>query len=270
MTDKITASKLEILATIITGDAARQSTNSTHNLYSQLRYRTLGDLQSLFRMFEITIGNGTRHNETLDGLVKLNEANKIYEFILEIVSDENLECLNQKVLSQDRQIVNDGNKFSIQNLITMPQPHKNIENYENLEEFIKTANKNLKDGDYWEVITKARTILETTFKEICTQYNLDFDSNNIVKTFGNIRMHFKMDSSNKDFPNHIKGLIANTITLVQNITEARNKSSSSHAPEYKPKKHHAQFCLEQAISLMNFIIGVDEWTHNKNGGSDGT
>ena len=128
MANKITASTLEIIATIITGDAAKQSTNSTKNLYSQLQYRTLGALKSLFRMFEIIIDYGTRHNVTLDGLIKLNE----------------------------------------------------------------------------------------------------------------------------------KGLISNTANLVNNIAKARDKNSSSHAPEYKPKKHHAQFCLEQSMSLMNFIISVDE------------
>ena len=67
-----------------------------------------------------------------------------------------------------------------------------------------------------------------------------------------------MDAGDSKYPDYIKGLITNTANLVNNIAEARNKNSSSHAPEYKPKKHHAQFCLEQAISLMNFIISVDE------------
>ena len=257
MNSKITASKLEILATIITGDATKQSTNSTKNLYSQLQYRTLGDLKSLFRMFEITIDDGTRHNVTLDGLIKLNEKGEIYNFITEIVCDENLECLNQKVLSQGRQIIKNEKGFYISNAVNI-DIGKNVETYEHLPDFIKQAQEDLANERYWDVITKARTILEITFKDVCKRHSLDFDDKNINTTFTNIRKYFGMDAKDSKYPDYIKGLITNTANLVNNIAEARNKNSSSHAPQYKPKKHHAQFCLEQAISLMNFIISVDE------------
>jgi hypothetical protein len=136
--------------------------------------------------------------------------------------------------------------------------HKNIETYEHFPDFIKQAQEDLSNERYWDVITKARTILEITFKEVCKRHSLDFDDKNINATFTNIRKHFGMDAKDSKYPDYIKGLITNTANLVNNIAEARNKNSSSHAPQYKPKKHHAQFCLEQSVSLMNFIISVDE------------
>lgn len=135
--------------------------------------------------------------------------------------------------------------------------HDSVNTYEHLSDFIKQAWDDLSNERYWEVITKSRTIIEITFKEICKRHTLAFE-NDINKTFTNIRKHFGMDAKNNEYPDYIKGLITFTANLVNNIAEARNKNSSSHAPEYKPKKHHAQLCLEQSISLMNFIISADE------------
>lgn len=140
--------------------------------------------------------------------------------------------------------------------------HDNINDYQHLPYFIKGAWEDLSNERYWEVITKARTILEITFKEICIKCNLNFDDKNINTTFTRIRKHFGMDAKSENYPDYIKGLINHSTTLVNSIAEARNKNSSAHAPEYTPIKHHAQFCLEQSISLMNFIISIYEYKSN--------
>jgi len=44
------------------------------------------------------------------------------------------------------------------------QSHNNIQAYKNLEEFIKEAKEDLSSERYWEVITKAKTIIDITFK----------------------------------------------------------------------------------------------------------
>lgn len=143
------------------------------------------------------------------------------------------------------------------------QSHNNIQDYKNLEIFIKKANEDLLNGRYWEVITKAKTMLDITFKEVCRIHSLEFQKKDTNKTFTNIRKHFGMDAKDNKYPDYIKGLISNTANLVNNIAEARNKESTSHPPEYEPKKHHAQLCLEQSISLVNFIISVNEYKKQK-------
>ena len=132
---------------------------------------------------------------------------------------------------------------------------QDIEYYKHLTKFIAKAQKHLNDGDYWEVITASRTILEITFKEIYTKKQIDYNEKNIINTYKNIKKCFQMDSLKKEYPDFIKNLINNTAQIVQNIEEARNKSSSSHAPIYK-LKHHTQFILDQSISTIDFMISV--------------
>ena len=67
-----------------------------------------------------------------------------------------------------------------------------------------------------------------------------------------------MDRNSNNYPECIKGLISASVAIVNNIANARNIMSTAHAPKYKPKKHHAQFVLEQSISLMNFITAISE------------
>ena len=136
--------------------------------------------------------------------------------------------------------------------------HERIRDFKFLQDFINDANEHYQNGKYWPVITNARTILEITFEEICKRRSLTFNDKSIITTFKNIRKYFGMDAKNIEYPDYIKCLISNTVTLVNSIAEVRNKASSSHAPKYKPKKHHAKFYLEQSLSLMNFIISVDE------------
>lgn len=198
-----------------------------------------------------------------------NESNANIVKLLQEISDIYFkDSLKEQVLigTDEVKILQEKRKYyhGIQDVIlhlksnsnTIPN-HDSINTYEHLPDFIKQAWDDLSSERYWDVITKSRTIIEITFKEICKRHTLGFE-NDINKTFTNIRKHFGMDAKNNEYPDYIKGLITSTANLVNNIAEARNKNSSSHAPQYKPKKHHAQLCLEQSISLMNFIISVDE------------
>jgi hypothetical protein len=203
-------------------------------------------------------------------LNKINGTNELDKIILHLLDKEHFAhnalnpndtviALNKILEKNNYKII--GNNFAYRlATLTINQTiciTENIEDFEHLSDFINQAQEDLQNQRYWDVIGKARTILEITFKEICRRHNLVFE-NDINKTFTNIRKYYEMDPKNNQYPDYIKGLITSTANLVNNIAEARNKSSSSHVPEYKPKKHHAQFCLEQSISLMNFIISVDE------------
>lgn len=118
----------------------------------------------------------------------------------------------------------------------------------------------MEENKYWKVITTARTIVEITLNEICKTFNLKYIDKDIIKALNIVKEHFKMDATNKEYPDYIKGLISAISTIVNNIANARNDVSSSHAPNYKPKKHHAKFILESAIALSNFLISIKEYT----------
>ena len=256
-TNKLTIAKLATLSLIVTGDANNPNVlTDDYHLYKNLPYRTWSNLSAFFAGIDVPFEEGSRNPETQRALGQLNSSGKIYWFIQQIASDENFECLNAKVLSDERHLIKKGGDFIFIPHSTSIGVHHDISSYENLDEFVKQAKEDLKNERYWDVVTKARTILETTFREICKQHSLTEDKD-INKTFTNIRKHFKMDAK-KDYPDWIKSLITSTAQLVNNIAEARNTSSSAHAPKYKVGKHHAQFCLEQAISLMNFIISSNQ------------
>jgi hypothetical protein len=137
------------------------------------------------------------------------------------------------------------------------QPHEKVKDFEHLPEFIEEGGKHLNEGRYWDCITNARTIIEITLKEICLRFNLRYNDD-IIKSLNVVKEFFGMNAGNKDYPDYIKGMITAISGMVNNISQARNESSSAHAPEYIPKKHHAKFILETAVSLTNFLISIME------------
>ena len=234
--------KLEKLASIITGDIKIQPKPKG------IEYRTEQDLQAFFNHFGIQYGLGSGKSATVACLTDAQQLGVLNQIVNDIKNDDNAFLLNE---------------FCDSNLIKI---HEKARDFEHLKEFQDEAYKEIEEGKYWEVITKSRTIIEITLKEISNRFNLNYEGKDIVRDLNTVKTFFKMDAKNSHYPDYIKGLITATSNIVNNIAEARNKDSSSHAPRYKPKKHHAKFILESAISLSNFLIGVMEYNiSNKKG-----
>ena len=209
-------------------------------------------------------------------LKKINNSTKIEKAILHLLDrqyflsdntkvEDTLNALNDILNNNDYKIVGSNWNYKIIKINeTQIKPHHLAEEFEYLQEFIQGAWKHLDGGDYWEVITNSRTIIEITLKEICKRFALEYIDKDIIKAFKIVKDYFKMDAKNQDYPDYIKSLITNNSGIINNIANARNENSTSHAPRYKPKKHHAKFVLECAISLSNFLISIMELKENKN------
>jgi hypothetical protein len=197
------------------------------------------------------------HNYTDYGTSK---AKKVKSFLDKEVNDtviKFLQQLNEEKLCNDKEIndviifLKDFEKGKI------IQPHEKVKDFKHLSEFIEEGGKHLNEGRYWDCITNAKTIIEITLKEICSRFNLRYNDD-IIKSLNVVKDFFGMNAGNKDYPDYIKGMITAISGMVNNISQARNESSSAHAPEYVPKKHHAKFILETAVSLTTFLISVME------------
>lgn len=126
---------------------------------------------------------------------------------------------------------------------------------------VKRAYKCIERGDYDSALTQCRTLLEETFINLLERKGIQPTS------AGNIKNLFKQFKNN--YATHInsgldkraKILLSGVETIVDSISEMRNKNSDAHGHgSFSPEipKYYALFCVNAAVSAAEFLLSVGE------------
>ena len=138
--------------------------------------------------------------------------------------------------------------------------------YKYIADLAFAAKEDLQKGNYDSVITKSRTMIEEAFCFAIEAKGVSPTKDGKITSLDKqFRTHYNIHTdSNTD--ERIKKLLGGLTTAIQGISDMRNNNSDSHgtgSKRYRLEKHHTEFCLNAAISVANFILGIAEKINNK-------
>lgn len=173
-----------------------------------------------------------------------------------------IESINGALYMGDNELVKIGNNYSIQSIdgeVLIPLDNIKHINREFVSNVTSRAIEAIKNGDYDSAITKSRTLMEEVFiYAIEMKADVYKNKGDIIKLYKQVKDLYKMDIDPKA-DERIKKLLSGLNTIVDSIAEMRNKSSDAHGlgdERINISKHHAQLCLNAAITVSEFILSV--------------
>lgn len=173
-----------------------------------------------------------------------------------------IESINGALYMGDNELVKIGNNYSIQSVdgeVLIPLDNIKHINREFVSNVTSRAIEAIKNGDYDSAITKSRTLMEEVFiYAIEMKADVYKNKGDIIKLYKQVKDLYKMDIDPKA-DERIKKLLSGLNTIVDSIAEMRNKSSDAHGlgdERINISKHHAQLCLNAAITVSEFILSV--------------
>jgi hypothetical protein len=140
-----------------------------------------------------------------------------------------------------------------------------ILNHKFIDEQIRKANERLGNGDYYGVITTARSLVEELLKQIILKANKEVPKweGDIMKLYKPAIEALNLDVSQKDLTDTIKQVLRGLKSIIIGLSSLRNKMSDSHAPTYEPSKHHAKLAINTAFTLCEFLLDNLEYQRDQ-------
>ena len=130
---------------------------------------------------------------------------------------------------------------------------------EYISDITSRALRDIKKGEYDSAITKSRTLMEEVFMYVIeTKEKVKEKKGDITKLYKQVRKLYNMDIDPKA-DDRIKKLLSGLNTIVDSVAEMRHKNSDSQGAgdeRINISKHHAQLCLNAAITVSEFILSV--------------
>ncbi len=129
--------------------------------------------------------------------------------------------------------------------------------FEYISEQLNKCDQKIAENDLDGSVTNARTLLETILKYILDQKKIEYDDkDDITKLYGKVADILKMNPveyENKSF----KRILSGFFSIVQGISEIRNKLSDAHGKSskqtYKLQKRHAKLTVDSAKIISEFL-----------------
>ncbi|WEE35632.1 abortive infection family protein [Lactiplantibacillus paraplantarum] len=189
-------------------------------------------------------------------------------------SDQNRKTARQQIVSRALQSINAILKYSgkklIQNSIgqfeiigisSEPQVFMNTDvTFDEVNELSKKAIDALKSGDLDSVITKSRTVLETTFTTILNRHHIKYkDDGNLSAYKGDTFKELGLKINQSTNP-RFREMISGMNKIVDAIGRMRNKDSDAHASNEKVALsfEECELVLNTALSLSIYIKRLDD------------
>lgn len=195
------------------------------------------------------------------------------EHYLEVQSqydiDEIIEYWNSYLKLDDLKIIRNGNKFSLDGLISsnviVKEKHLEILSTEFLKEQIDKCEKKLSEKDFDGAITNARALVEEVLLEIEERLTGQREKNGgeMSALYNRIKKLINFDPGQEGLNDSLKQILQGLNSIVVGIGRLRTKASDSHAREYKPNEHHARLAVNSAMTFTSFIIESYSYQQNK-------
>lgn len=271
---KIRNKTMKIIAETITGDNEKSIYRSGPKLVDF--FNDLG--------FDDTYGPGfpTRWVFAETKIKEIINQDRFLEFInyslsaehyLEVQSqfdiDEIIEYWNSYLELDDIKINRNGNKFSLDGLISskviVKEKHLEILSTEFLKEQIDKCEKKLFEKDFDGAITNARALVEEVLLEIEERLTGQREKNGgeMSALYNRIKKLINFDPGQEGLNDSLKQILQGLNSIVLGIGKLRTKASDSHAREYKPNEHHARLAVNSAMTFTSFIIESYSYQQNK-------
>ncbi|MHC3378033.1 abortive infection family protein [Ligilactobacillus equi] len=151
--------------------------------------------------------------------------------------------------------------ISTKESIDVSVPQIKIVGQERIRELMQRGEKNIETGDYDSTLTQARTILEETFRYILERKSITLKENlGINELYKEVKKNYNMIQKNIN-DKRVKKLLSGLETIVQSVSELRNKESDSHGQGSRRlgiKDYHARLVLNSAVTMSEFLLSVSD------------
>ncbi|WP_304017795.1 abortive infection family protein [Fenollaria timonensis] len=199
--------------------------------------------------------------EAFAKIFKMNHLSDIKK-LHEATVNKAIESINGTLYIGGNELVKIGSNYMVQSIdgeVLIPKENIKQIDREFISNITSRAIKNIKNGEYDSAITKSRTLMEEVFIYVIKmKEDVNENKGDITKLYKQVRKLYNMDiDPNAD--ERIKKLLSGLNTIVDSIAEMRNKSSDAHGlgdERINISKHHAQLCLNAAITVSEFILSV--------------
>lgn len=219
---------------------------------------------------------GTRWIYAENKLINILKSNKFIEFInyyldqeryIDIdgpkyeIQDKIIKYWNRYLDMDNYKIVRNGDKYNLQDLagveIKLNERQISVLSTEFMEEQISKCDSKIISGDYDGAITNARSLVEEVL--LAAEKNVTGkrgeNSGNLIKLYNRIKKVINFDPSQEGLDDNLKAILSGLSSIIKGLAELRNKTSDSHAVEYRPAKHHAELAVNVAKTFTAFVIG---------------
>ena len=128
-------------------------------------------------------------------------------------------------------------------------------------EFIKKeydkALKDLNENNYQHAITLCRSLLEDVFIKLLNNKSIEFKQNRKIKNYYKLVKENYNLKTGSDIDKSINELFTGLESVINAITELRNKASDSHAfqnKNYDLREYHIKLMINASVSISEFLI----------------
>lgn len=282
---KISGSTIEVLASIITGDATEAP-----------RYRTRRELGNFFS--EFGSGNSasalsSRLYYTIDKLEEYNGTDIIHKIIREVLdpvhyntksNEEAAKKLSKHLVRDDYRLMSKGKRtdqLSSENsfltddssvVFDVQQIHENTIspsktiglNHNSVTDQVNKAKEKLTEGDYDGAITNCYTLVEELLKKLLQETNTSYnqDEGNIKKLYNKLSSQLNLKPEGENLESYLKSILQGLQQQIDGLYQVANKASDRHAKHYNPAQHHAKLAVNATFTLCEFL--VDSYNYQKN------
>lgn len=164
----------------------------------------------------------------------------------------------------NKKLVKSGEKYDIvstdPNIIIDTPKIKTIDRDYILSTYQKAIN-DISEKNYDECLTKSRTLLEEVFCKVIEDKGEEpSGKGNIKQLYKQVKDLYNMHGDS-DMDKRINTLISGLETIVNSVSEMRNKASDAHgigAKRINILEHHARLVLNSALTMAEFVYSVAE------------
>ena len=173
-----------------------------------------------------------------------------------------LKRLNQIISTEGYEVVKGTKKgkYVLSNIqtatIVVKKEDLKILSSEFLIDQIDKCNRKLECGDLYGAITNARSMLEEVLLAIEEDVTGERGKNtgDISTVYKRVAKLINFDAGKDGLATPLRQILTGLNSIVIGVANLRTKASDSHAPEYKPEKHHAELAVNAAMTFTKFIL----------------
>lgn len=198
-----------------------------------------------------------RFGKQLEGLDR-SEIERRYKATIELAISK----INGHLLFGGHELRAVGNNYVVTNVDNAPSislPAIKAIDKQYVKDLAARADRDIANGDFDSALTKARTLLEETFCYVIEKKNeTPSSSGSIAELYKQVKKLYNMHSD-KDMDIRVKKLLSGLETIVQSVSEMRNKDSDSHGVGSKRlalNDYHARLAVNASANMADFVLSV--------------
>lgn len=134
-----------------------------------------------------------------------------------------------------------------------------------ITEQVSKAKEKLAKNDYDGAITNARSLVEAIQEEIIRKSGMEVPKHDgdLLKLYKTTKQVLNLDPSQKDLSDTLKQILTGLTSLVSGIAGLSNKMADRHARTYRPDRHHAKLAVNTAFTFCEFLLDSFEYQQDK-------